>query len=57
MRQRVKRWVSNPRLDVLLSCEAWTGWVWRRFGGARAVLLVDETKLGDHFGIMLVSLA
>jgi len=57
VRQRVKRWVSNPRLDVPGVCSGWIGWVWRAYGGARAVVLVDETKLGERFGVMMVSLA
>ena len=57
VRQRVKRWVSNPRLPWRTLGEAWIAWVWRRYGGQRAILLVDETKLGDRFGVMMVSLA
>jgi hypothetical protein len=57
VRQRVKRWVSNPRLDLRQVRYEWIKWVWRSFGPARAVLLVDETKLGERFGIMMVSLA
>jgi len=32
VRQRVKRWVSNPRLDVPAVCSEWIGWVcwWTR---------------------------
>lgn len=31
--------------------------MWSKYGGQRAVVLVDETKLADRFGVMLVSLA
>ncbi len=56
-RQRVKRWVSNGRLDLTAVREEWIGWVWRSLGTVRAVVLVDETKLGDRWAIMMVSLA
>lgn len=57
VRQRLKRWLSNPRLNWERVGDEWVRWVWSRYGCARAVLLVDETKLGDRFGVMMVSLA
>ena len=57
VRQRVKRWVSNDRLDLTAVREEWISWVWRSLGTVRAVLLVDETKLGDRWAIRMVSLA
>ena len=57
VRQRVKRWVSNREMRLEAVGYEWVRWVWRKYGGTRAVLLVDETKLGDRFGVMLVSLA
>ena len=57
VRQRVKRWVNNAALPLNAVRYDWLRWVWRKYGGARAVLLVDETKLGERFGVMLVSLA
>jgi hypothetical protein len=57
LRQRVKGWVSNRELPWVKVGYEWVRWVWRQYGGQRAVLLVDETKLGDRFGVMLVSLA
>ena len=57
VRQRLKRWVSNPRLNWQGVCEDWVRWVWRSYAAGRAMLLVDETKLGDRFGVMMVSLA
>jgi len=53
----VKRWVSNVNLPLNAARYEWVRWAWSKYGGARAVLLVDETKLGDRFGVMLVSLA
>jgi DDE family transposase len=57
VRQRVKRWVSHSGQWVVAVGEEWIRWVWRKYGGQRAVLLVDETKLGQRFGVMMVSLA
>jgi hypothetical protein len=57
VKQRLKRWVQNPRLNVTAACEEWVGWVWSSCRSARPVLLVDETKLGDRIGVMMVSLA
>lgn len=57
VRQRVKRWTHNQGLPMRAVREEWVGWVWSSYGGQRAVLLVDETKLGARFGVMMVSLA
>lgn len=57
VRQRLKRWISDPTLRVMEVCEEWIEWVWSRWGMQRALLLVDETKLNDRLGVMLVSLA
>lgn len=55
--KRFKRWIGNPRLDVVLACELWTRWVWQQYDAQRPILLVDETKLGDRIGVMMISLA
>lgn len=55
--KRFKRWISNPKLDMVLACELWMKWVWQQYDAQRPILLVDETKLGDRIGIMMVSLA
>jgi len=57
VRQRLKRWVQNPGIRVEAVCEDWIRWVWSRWGMSRALLLVDETKLNDRIGVMMVSLA
>jgi hypothetical protein len=33
VRQRLKRWLSNPRLQVSRVCEEWISWLWRSYGG------------------------
>lgn len=57
VRQRLKRWVKDETLCVQSVCEEWVAWVWSRWQMKRALLLVDETKLQDRLGVMMVSLA
>jgi hypothetical protein len=55
--RRLRRWLANRRIDVQLCCAVWSFWVWRSLDSQRAVLCVDETKIADRVGIMMVSLA
>jgi hypothetical protein len=57
VRQRLKRWVSDESLQMMAVCHDWIAWVWSRWRMSRALLLVDETKLNDRLGVMVVSLA
>lgn len=57
VRQRLKRWISNPRIEVTTACYEWIAWVWSSCHFERPVLLVDETKLSDRLAVMMVSLA
>jgi hypothetical protein len=57
VKQRLKRWLRNERIEVLPACYAWMAWVWSSCQMARPLLLVDETKLGDRLAVMMVSLA
>lgn len=58
LRKRLNRWLSNDRIDVDEVCEAWVKWVWSGMpAGQRAILLVDETKIGKRMGVLMVSLA
>lgn len=57
VRQRLKRWVSNPRINVTRTCYEWIAWVWSSCAFQRPVLLVDETKLGARLAVMMVSVA
>jgi hypothetical protein len=57
VRQRLKRWISNPRIGTTSACYEWIGWVWSSCQFSRPVLLVDETKLSDRLAVMMVSLA
>jgi hypothetical protein len=55
--RRLRRFLSNPRIDVQVCCREWIRWVWSCCDLPRMTILVDETKLGDRMGIMMVSLA
>lgn len=55
--RRLRRWLSNRRLDMEACFQAWSFWVWRCLDVPRAVLLVDESKIADRIGVMMVSLA
>jgi hypothetical protein len=55
--RRLRRWLANRSIDVQLCCEVWSFWVWRSLDTQRAVLCVDETKIANRVGIMVVSLA
>lgn len=57
VKTRLKRWVKNERIGVQQACYDWIRWVWGSWKIARPVLLVDETKLGERLGVMMVSLA
>jgi len=57
LKTRYKRWLSNPRINHLALSYAWAGWVLSHFKTQRPILLVDETRLGTHLGVMMVSLA
>lgn len=55
--RRLQRWVSNGRIEMRVCWDAWIKWVVASFDDQRLVLLVDETKLGSHLGVMMVGLA
>lgn len=55
--RRLRRWLANRQIDVQGCCQVWSFWVWRSLDVPRAVLMVDETKLADRIGVMMVSLA
>ena len=55
--RRLRRWLANRRIDVSQCGQVWSGWVWRSLDAQRAVLCVDETKIANRVGVMMVSLA
>lgn len=57
LKRRFQRWLANGRIDIARCGYWWVQWVWKRCELPRAVLLVDETKLGQWIGVLMVSLA
>jgi hypothetical protein len=50
VQRRLERFIDNVRV-------AWSRWVLGRYEGERVIVLVDETKLGQHLSVMVVGLA
>ncbi len=57
VQRRLERFLNNERISWQACCQAWAKWVLSRYQGQRLILLVDETKLGDYLGAMVVGLA
>jgi hypothetical protein len=55
-RRRLQRFVKSPQ-PLKLFFTGWTRSVVRQAGMSRVVLIVDETKLRDEWGVMVVGLA
>lgn len=55
--KRLKRWLKNARIDVTACCAVWIRWLWSCCELERAILLVDETKLGKRMASMVIALA
>ena len=57
MERRLERFLANERMNWSVCCRAWSRFVLRQYVGELLILLVDETKLGQHLSIMVVGLA
>ena len=57
LERRFQRWISNRRIEIGGCQRAWVRWVLKAFDHERIVLLVDETKLGQHLSVMMVGVA
>ena len=55
--RRIRRFVSNKGLDMAAFFKEWSAWVVQAVGGQAITLLVDETKIHDRLGVMMVGLA
>lgn len=55
--KRLARFLSNPRISDELLSQAWVRWVAQTYASQHWIILVDETKLSDHLGVMMVGLA
>jgi hypothetical protein len=57
LERRLQRWVANPRLDMGMMSRCWIEAVVRQMVSNEWILLVDETKLGNHLSAMVVGVA
>ena len=57
VQRRLERFVDNDGIQWQGCCVAWSRWVISRYSGERLIVLVDETKLGQHLSVMMVGLA
>ncbi len=55
--RRWRRFLDNEGFPLGSFFTAWTYWIVTALGGARITLLVDETKLENRMGVMMVGLA
>jgi hypothetical protein len=57
LERRFQRFLSNSRISIETCCRMWSAWIISKLSADSLVLLVDETKLGDWLGVMMVGLA
>lgn len=55
--RRWRRWLANEALDLGAFFGEWSRWVVEALGSGQVTLLVDETKLHDRIGVMMVGCA
>ncbi len=55
--RRLQRTLEDPKLKRKDLQRAWAKWVLSRVDSREYVILVDETKLGEHLNVMMVGLA
>jgi hypothetical protein len=55
--RRFRRWLSNKSIDLEAFFREWSRAVVQAVGGTEITLLIDETKLHDRIGVMMVGLA
>lgn len=49
--------VADERWQQAAFVAEWVGWVVGQMAGERVYLLVDETKLGERMGVMVIGVA
>lgn len=57
IQRRLERFLDNAEVSWWTCCRYWATWVIGRYAGERLILLVDETKLGQHLSVMVLGLA
>lgn len=56
LERRLQRWLDNDRVGIGACQACWISWLLATYGRRRLILLVDETKLGQHLSVMVVGL-
>lgn len=56
-KRRLRRWVDNEGVGLEAFFGEWVQWVSETLGQNQITLLVDETKLHDRIGVMMVGVA
>ena len=54
--RRLQRWLSNRQIAIADCLRNWVHWVLSCCDSQQLILLVDETKLGNYLGIMMVGI-
>lgn len=57
VQRRLQRTLEDPKLKRKEVQREWAKWVLSRVDSREYVILVDETKLGEHLNVMMVGLA
>lgn len=57
LERRMQRWLANERIVIQPLLRWWVSWVLRLWGKGSLLILVDETRLGNHVAVMMVGLA
>jgi hypothetical protein len=55
--RRWRRFLDNHQFPLVRFCQDWTAWLVSALDCKRITLLVDETKLHDRIGVMMVGIA
>jgi len=55
--RRLRRWLANTTVDFERFFQEWSHWVVEALNRPEVTLLVDETKLHDRMGVMMVGVA
>lgn len=56
-KKRFRRFLANEAFPLEGFFQAWIVWLWKSLGLQRWHLLVDETKISNRMGVMVVALA
>lgn len=55
--RRFRRWLANDKINLEEFFREWSRWIVGAVGSKTVTLLVDETKLHDRIGVMMVGMA